>query len=1016
MHISLDSALGRQRRLNSVGESVFQIAPDAAAGYSLRSLTGGDPAVVRVRRESDNNERDFRSSEINSGGMVRWVNEQITPPLDLRELTATGRDGPIIEAAAAYSLRNLSDSYTGDVVEVRRNTDGALKDFKASEVTDGTLEAWVNTSFANALPLDTASGAAAAYSLRNLSSSYTGSVVEVRRSSDDAVRSFTAAEVTDSTLLDWVLSEDADILRFADAGLSGSPAADKRMYFDGVNDGISTGTVLVPATGDFEITYTCQIPSGFNPADNRYVVSQYSPGTTGRFLVGVGTGGKAFLGIASQSVVSTPSINDGAIHHIKATRVGNTFTLFVDDVSQGTFTFAGSIENRNTEIGQNTSLSRYFKGLIYDLNIAGTEIDGYGITSSDWNGYTINGSPVLFTGQGFDGTVSKWYDQSGNDNHATQGTPASQPKIVDGGALVTGGLDFNNDFLVASSVSGLTGSLSMFSLSERDFSGNVVSLSNSSNSGRYFSIQEGGSSSTVNTRNPTPVNVYGNVSSSTRLTFALTTGATSTSVGANGSAVTTTSDDYGDDFSGTDINQIAIGLLRTVSPTGYFNGRIKEVIVYNTDQSSKRRAIEENIGSTYGITLPSSKDGTVSKWYDQSTASGVSNNRHAVQTSAGSQPKIVDGGTLVSGGLDFSGGAKHLDFTPFSATNETIFVQSSTRLTNAFSTILSGADNRAVLSQTSSSVSYNVTAGAFASISAASVEGKQLFTFNRDGTNVNCYQNGGLLGSNTTYANSSIQRSVIGRRGNTEGNYGGSIQEIIIYDTDQTDNRTALEANIGEVYGIAGIPAYEDTVNGFVETWYDQSGNGNDATQLTAGSQPKIVDAGTLEKDANGKPEMVFDGSNDWLDLGVKQLGNTEFFADSSDSWFITAVATYSGGTLISKAVSNNVEREFQIFYNLGQNTVNARGGHTDFSADTDRRIISFNWDGSNAVAGANGASTTVNVGSAAKTNQNINIGSRTNGGFPLNGSIQEIIVYDSDQTSNRPAIEANINNQYDIY
>ena len=34
-----------------------------------------------------------------------------------------------------------------------------------------------------------------------------------------------------------------------------------------------------------------------------------------------------------------------------------------------------------------------------------------------------------------DGTVSKWYDQSGNDNHATQGTPASQPKIVSGGAL-----------------------------------------------------------------------------------------------------------------------------------------------------------------------------------------------------------------------------------------------------------------------------------------------------------------------------------------------------------------------------------------------------------------------------------------------------------------------------------------------------------------------------------------------------------------------------------------------------
>ena len=148
MHISLDSALGRQKRLNSVGESVLQIAPDAAAAYSLRSLTGGDPDVVRVRRESDNTEKDFSGSQIESGEMARWVNEQPTLPLDLRELdTNTGeRDGALIEAAAAYSLRNLSSSYTGDVVEVRRSSDDAVQAFTASEVADGTLEDWVNAA------------------------------------------------------------------------------------------------------------------------------------------------------------------------------------------------------------------------------------------------------------------------------------------------------------------------------------------------------------------------------------------------------------------------------------------------------------------------------------------------------------------------------------------------------------------------------------------------------------------------------------------------------------------------------------------------------------------------------------------------------------------------------------------------------------------------------------------------------------------------------------------------------
>jgi hypothetical protein len=115
----------------------------ASAAYSLRDLNGQNPMVVRVRRESDNNERDFNQDTINSGDMVRWVNEQITLPLDLRELTATGRDGPIIDASAAYSLRNLSDSYTGNVVDVRRSSDDAPSGFTAAEVADGTLVAWV---------------------------------------------------------------------------------------------------------------------------------------------------------------------------------------------------------------------------------------------------------------------------------------------------------------------------------------------------------------------------------------------------------------------------------------------------------------------------------------------------------------------------------------------------------------------------------------------------------------------------------------------------------------------------------------------------------------------------------------------------------------------------------------------------------------------------------------------------------------------------------------------------------
>lgn len=45
-------------------------------------------------------------------------------------------------AAAAYSLRQLSNSYTGPVVTVRRSTDSAEADFTANEIDNGDLAAW----------------------------------------------------------------------------------------------------------------------------------------------------------------------------------------------------------------------------------------------------------------------------------------------------------------------------------------------------------------------------------------------------------------------------------------------------------------------------------------------------------------------------------------------------------------------------------------------------------------------------------------------------------------------------------------------------------------------------------------------------------------------------------------------------------------------------------------------------------------------------------------------------------
>jgi len=51
--------------------------------------------------------------------------------------------------------------------------------------------------------------------------------------------------------------------------------------------------------------------------------------------------------------------------------------------------------------------------------------------------YSLDQTELLnFVGTG-SGFVTTWYDQSGNNRHATQGTNANQPRIVDSGSIVT---------------------------------------------------------------------------------------------------------------------------------------------------------------------------------------------------------------------------------------------------------------------------------------------------------------------------------------------------------------------------------------------------------------------------------------------------------------------------------------------------------------------------------------------------------------------------------------------------
>jgi uncharacterized protein (TIGR02145 family) len=83
----------------------------------------------------------------------------------------------------------------------------------------------------------------------------------------------------------------------------------------------------------------------------------------------------------------------------------------------------------------------------------------------------------------------------------------------------------------------------------------------------------------------------------------------------------------------------------------------------------------------------------------------------------------------------------------------------------------------------------------------------------------------------------------------------------------------AANGNLDE----AALTAFVGSNSGFVTVWYDQSGNARNITQTTAANQPRIVNAGTIERMANGgnRATVRYTGVNgQMLSNNTAPLGN----------------------------------------------------------------------------------------------------------------------------------------------
>jgi len=185
----------------------------------------------------------------------------------------------------------------------------------------------------------------------------------------------------------------------------------------------------------------------------------------------------------------------------------------------------------------------------------------------------------------------------------------------------------------------------------------------------------------------------------------------------------------------------------------------------------------------------------------------------------------------------------------------------------------------------------------------------------------------------------------------------------------KTYQKTTINANTGD---------------GYISTWYDQSGNKNNAIQTNTSAQPKIVDGVTGIVLQNNKPAIRFDGSDD-------QLATNLFDNATNSTVFFIAIRLTNNQSFMARSNNYATLGATDLFnpYYLNKSSTSATPG-----SDTKNSLNLYTAIRTSAI------------------NSTLNIGAGSTGNF-LNGHISELIIYDGNKLANKLDIENNLRDYY---
>lgn len=379
----------------------------------------------------------------------------------------------------------------------------------------------------------------------------------------------------------------------------------------------------------------------------------------------------------------------------------------------------------------------------------------------------------------------------------------------------------------------------------------------------------------------------------------------------------------------------------------------------------------------------------VTKWWDQSVNDPASTS-HLVQTDTTKQPQLMSNGELITvnkkAAIKFSAASENY-FEPNSftgsATTEfyTVFKTSDTDFRMHSSTtsdwaLFAKQNDTGLVSNSFGTPIYrlNNVVQSFSNKSDAEIalanDEQQLLT---------------IAGDSSTWGDYRFVEEPVG---GSQVFFSGTVQELIGYTSDRatalsmsaSDIRDIIETNINKYYRIYNI---------------------NNATQEVTSSQPTVYNSNGIVTE-NGKPAVQWDVNSKIYSLGGSDSATFEFFAagsmSSSQAFGVIGHDTNEFGWFGSSSTST------LILGNFGSPTLFVNG--TQFAGT--RQVDVYNALNQHFLVSSIGGSTT--------GWEDIKLFRYRDSSGAMEGKVQEVIIYASDQSSNRTNIEKSINLYYNIY